>query len=88
MRRRPPWSALDERTAASASDRDLQEAIALAFESLPPDLLAVARLALIEQLPQAEIADALDVPIGTVKSRLFRAQRALRDALRQQGIQQ
>jgi hypothetical protein len=49
----------------------------IAFRSLPPDLLAVARLALIEQLPQAEIADALDVPIGTVKSRLFRAQRAL-----------
>jgi len=86
--RHPPWSALDERAAARASDRDLQEAIAIAFRSLPPDLLAVARLALIEQLPQAEIADALDVPIGTVKSRLFRAQRALRDALRRQGIQQ
>ncbi|HEV8395387.1 MAG TPA: sigma-70 family RNA polymerase sigma factor [Vicinamibacterales bacterium] len=87
MRRHPSWSVLDERTAACASDRDLQEAIAIAFGSLPPDLLAVARLALIEQLPQAEIADALDVPIGTVKSRLFRAQRALRDALRRQGIQ-
>ena len=88
MRRHPRWSDLDERTAARGSDHDLQEAIAIAFRSLPPDLLAVARLALIEQLPQAEIADALDVPIGTVKSRLFRAQRALRDALRQQGIQQ
>jgi RNA polymerase sigma-70 factor (ECF subfamily) len=77
MRRHPRWSDLDERAAAGASDRDLQEAIAIAFRSLPPDLLAVARLALIEQLPQAEIADALDVPIGTVKSRLFRAQRAL-----------
>jgi len=47
----------------------------------------VARLALIEQLPQAEIADALAVPIGTVKSRLFRAQRALREALRRLGVQ-
>jgi len=87
MRRRPPWSALDERTAARASDGDLQEAIVIAFQSLPPDLLAVARLALIEQLPQAEIADALAVPIGTVKSRLFRAQRALREALRRLGVQ-
>ena len=29
--RHPPWSALDERAAARASDRDLQEAIAIAF---------------------------------------------------------
>src|SRR4029079_12007574 len=45
MRRRPPWSALDERTAARASDGNLQEAIVIAFQSLPPDLLAGGRAA-------------------------------------------
>jgi RNA polymerase sigma-70 factor (ECF subfamily) len=54
---------------------------------LPPKLRVVATLALIEELPQAEIADALNVPIGTVKSRLFRATRELRAALIRLGIQ-
>ena len=66
---------------------DRRDAILAAFRSLPPALLVVARLALVEQRPQAEIADALGVPIGTVKSRLFRAQRALRDELRRLGIE-
>jgi RNA polymerase sigma-70 factor (ECF subfamily) len=76
-----------ERDAVSPRrDDDTRDAILAAFRSLPPAWLVVARLALVEQLPQAEIADALGVPIGTVKSRLFRAQRALRDELRRRGV--
>jgi RNA polymerase sigma-70 factor (ECF subfamily) len=76
-----------ERDAVSPRrDEDTRDAILAAFRSLPSAWLVVARLALVEQLPQAEIADALGVPIGTVKSRLFRAQRALRDELRRRGV--
>jgi len=46
----------------------------------------VATLALIEQVPQIEIADALAVPIGTVKSRLHRALRMLRHELKRLGV--
>ena len=60
---------------------ELQDAISRAFASLPPKLRVVATLALIDEVPQHEIADALGVPIGTVKSRLFRATRALRREL-------
>ena len=72
---------------APAADRSLADAIERALRSLPPRLQVVAMLALIEERPYAEIADALDVPIGTVKSRVFRATRALRNELTRLGIQ-
>ena len=60
---------------------ELRDDISRAFASLPPKLRVVATLALIDEVPQHEIADALGVPIGTVKSRLFRATRDLRKEL-------
>ena len=66
---------------------ELAAGIRHAFASLPPKLRAVATLALIEELPLAEIADAFDIPLGTVKSRLFRATRDLRPALTRAGLQ-
>jgi RNA polymerase sigma-70 factor, ECF subfamily len=55
----------------SVADGSVADAIRRALGSLPPRLQIVATLALIEERPYAEIADALDVPIGTVKSRVF-----------------
>jgi len=83
------WHTTDHEIPAPAgSDHELGEAVALAFRKLAPKLRVVARLALIEERPYAEIADALDVPVGTVKSRVFRAVRALRTELARMGIQQ
>jgi RNA polymerase sigma-70 factor (ECF subfamily) len=67
--------------AGGAGRQALVAAIAQAFDLLPPKLRVVATLALIEECPHAEIAEALDVPIGTVKSRLFRATQKLRSVL-------
>ena len=64
----------------------LSDIIPLAFAALSPKLRVVATLALIEQQPYAEIADALDVPINTVKTRVFRATRVLRRELTRLGI--
>ena len=65
---------------------DLRASIALAFRRLPPKLQVVAVLALIEEQPYGEIAEALDLPVGTVKSRVFRATRALRQELTRLGV--
>lgn len=65
---------------------DLRDALRRAFSRLPPRLAAVAGLALIEQQSYADIAEALDVPIGTIKSRVFRATRMLREELARLGI--
>ena len=86
-RRRPEGGGTsDDIPAPPSADRDLGESVALAFGNLPPKLKVVATLALIEERPYAEIADALGLPVGTVKSRMFRAIRALRRELARLGI--
>ena len=57
-----------------------------ALVRLPPKLQAVAVLAFLEERTHAEMAEILDVPIGTVKSRVFRATRALRKELERLGV--
>lgn len=52
-----------------------------AMQSLPPGQRAALALFHIEQLSVAEIAIALDVPPGTVKTRLMHARRKLRALL-------
>jgi RNA polymerase sigma-70 factor, ECF subfamily len=86
-RPRVGWRTADDTLPAPAgSDPGLAESIALAFRKLPPRLQIVATLALIEGQPYAEIADALDLPVGTVKSRVFRAIRSLKKELARMGI--
>ncbi len=88
LRRRTKASAAMRATGPTveANDHALHQAIALAFRRLPPRLQVAATLALVEGQPYAEIAEALDVPVGTVKSRVFRATRALRKELKRLGI--
>ncbi|OFV80757.1 MAG: hypothetical protein A2Y78_15495 [Acidobacteria bacterium RBG_13_68_16] len=86
-RRHAGWSLASEDLPAHAdADPELREAIAIAFHRLPPRLQIVAILALIEDQPYAEIAEALDLPVGTVKSRIFRATRALEKELGRLGF--
>jgi RNA polymerase sigma-70 factor (ECF subfamily) len=86
-RHRPPGESSGEEIAAPpAVDPGIREAVAIAFGGLPVKLRIVATLALIEERPYTEIAEALELPVGTVKSRVFRASRLLRQELIRQGI--
>jgi RNA polymerase sigma-70 factor (ECF subfamily) len=71
----------------SAAQRDLRNAIQSAFRQLPAKLRAVATLALIEEKPYAEIAEALSTSVAAVKSREFRAVRLLRKKLKRLGME-
>jgi len=82
-----PLGTSDVDVPAPATDRALRESVLLAFRNLPVRLKLVATLALVEEQPYAEIADALDLPMGTVKSRVFRAIRTLRKELSRLGIE-
>ena len=60
---------------------------AQAFRRLPPNLQVAATLALIEEQPYKEIAEALGISTGAVKVRVFRALRLLRKELKRQGVE-
>ena len=53
-----------------------------AIDDLPPEERVVMKLAHLDGMTQSEIARALDVPLGTIKSRANRAHRRLAAALR------
>ena len=67
--------------------RELREKTAQAFARLPPKLRLAATLAVIEEQPYQEIAEALGISAGAVKLRVFRAVRLLRKDLKRQGIE-
>ncbi len=64
-----------------AEDRDM---LLAALDSLDPDHRAVLVLRDGQDLDYQQIGDVLGVPIGTVKSRLFRARAALREVIEKQ----
>jgi RNA polymerase sigma-70 factor (ECF subfamily) len=67
--------------AAPAPERIAQEEILRALGRLPPDYRAAVLLADVEEFSYKEIAALLDVPIGTVMSRLSRGRKLLREQL-------
>ncbi|MCL6448539.1 MAG: RNA polymerase sigma factor [Armatimonadetes bacterium] len=79
----PPLADLAAgRTAEeTALARDTTQSLIEAFRSLPEELKEVTLLFYVQDLGIAEIARQLNLPDGTVKSRLFRARKKLRETL-------
>jgi RNA polymerase sigma factor (sigma-70 family) len=63
---------------------DNEAALTEALEHLHPQLREVLLLCEVEELKYKEIAMVLDIPIGTVMSRISRARRTLQELLRRQ----
>jgi RNA polymerase sigma-70 factor, ECF subfamily len=68
----------DRQAVMTNPSRDEGEAIWQAVEQLGPDHRDVVHLKFAGGLSYAEIAELLRIPIGTVRSRLFRGLQALR----------
>lgn len=56
---------------------ELEETIAQAFQDLPDDLRTAVTLREMDGLSYEEIAEVMDCPVGTVRSRIFRAREAI-----------
>ena len=61
---------------------EIREVVERAMEQLPEDLRTAIVLREIEGLSYEEIAEAMDCPVGTVRSRIFRAREAIASKLR------
>ena len=80
----PDWDvpmfhdAPDEDSRATEAHTDLERAM----RRLPEEFRTVLLLAEVEGLPLEEVAQVMACPVGTVKSRIFRAKERLRGLLR------
>ena len=67
---------------ATALSEEIRVTVNQAIESLPEDLRTAIVLREVEGLSYEEIAAAMDCPVGTVRSRIFRAREAVDRALK------
>ena len=77
----PVPDRMDEVRAPTDAVSRIREGIA----RLEPDQRLILSWFYLEDMPLRDIAEALSVPIGTVKSRLFHARAALRDQLTEES---
>lgn len=80
-------SAAMSRTEGLVAAREAGELLQAALQKLSPDLRETVILRDLEELEYREIAEVLDVPEGTVKSRLNRGRAELARILRRQKVQ-
>ena len=80
-----PAPEMVDTTSGSVLDAELAEAIRRAVGDLPVDQRDVVELVHWENLSYEAVAEVVDVPIGTVRSRLSRARSLLRRALEAEG---
>ncbi|MCW8907735.1 MAG: RNA polymerase sigma factor RpoE, partial [Sedimenticola sp.] len=93
QKRRPPGSDIDAETAEQLDvgvrlkenatpenhllEQEIGETVKQAIDELPEDLRTAITLRELEGLSYEEIARAMDCPVGTVRSRIFRARAAI-----------
>jgi RNA polymerase sigma-70 factor (ECF subfamily) len=76
-----------ESPAQMAESRERTEIVRRAVRALPPELREVIVMKEFEELTFQEIADVLDLPLSTVKSRLYTALGQLRMRLEKHGAE-
>jgi RNA polymerase sigma-70 factor (ECF subfamily) len=96
--KREPQAVEDDALEASSSSDEtvlpidpssfqaMDQQLVRALDDLPEDYRAIILLWAVEELSYKEIAAALEIPIGTVMSRLHRARHRLAEHLREYAV--
>lgn len=88
-RKKPKWQSLGPveegnlHAALPTRDAEIQRAFDAALDRLPTEMRAVFVLHEVERLSYQEIADTMQIPMGTVMSRLHRARGQLMSNLQE-----
>lgn len=84
---RPVFARLKEEDPEVDFFRELvDDEVVRAIEELPEEFRVVIVLSDLQGLQYKEIAEMLDLPVGTVKSRLFRGRRRLQEELYEYAV--
>jgi RNA polymerase sigma-70 factor (ECF subfamily) len=67
--------------AKNFEDKEIQQRVQQALNSLDAEDARIILLRDLQDIPYDEVAEILDLPVGTVKSRLHRARQALKTSL-------
>jgi RNA polymerase sigma-70 factor (ECF subfamily) len=67
--------------AKNLEDKEIQQRVQQALNSLDAEDARIILLRDLQDIPYDEVAEILDLPVGTVKSRLHRARQALKTSL-------
>ncbi|RMH14068.1 MAG: RNA polymerase sigma factor [Planctomycetota bacterium] len=76
-----PGQIVEPEAGSGVQTSETHRLLRAALERLPDEQRVILVLRDVRGLEYEQLAEILDIPVGTVRSRLFRARRALRDAL-------
>ncbi|WP_338016924.1 sigma-70 family RNA polymerase sigma factor [Myxacorys almedinensis] len=90
---RSRFDSLKQQSAAQQDAPDLmhlhyQDIVQRGLQQLSFEHCTILVMHDLEDIAQKEIAEVLEIPLGTVKSRLFHARAAMRQFLHREGVQQ
>ena len=77
---------LSQQEAPDLMKMHYQDLVQRGLSNLSFDHRTILVLHDLEEVPQKAVAEILEIPLGTVKSRLFHARTALRQFLQAQGV--
>ena len=80
--------AAAERPGASLESMEREAAVRAVIERMPEHLRMILLMGYFQQLPYADIAEVLKIPIGTVKSRLHAAVQHFAEQWRTRGMKE
>jgi RNA polymerase sigma factor (sigma-70 family) len=80
------FAAPEPDPAEHVTQKQLLQLLATAMAELPPEMSEVLTLVAVDEISYQDAADILNIPLGTVRSRVSRARSVLREYFRKAGV--